>query len=42
MRPRTVVAILLVVVLLFAPKVITGMIDQAGVTAKQSVCGSVR
>jgi Sec-independent protein translocase protein TatA len=42
MRPRTVLLLVLVVVLLFAPKVITGVIDQAGATAKQSVCGAVR
>ena len=42
MRPRTVVIALLVILLLFAPKVITGFVTGAGTATKQSVCGSVR
>ncbi len=42
MRGRTVVIIIVVLLLVFAPKVLTGMIDSTGGAAKASVCGSVR
>jgi Sec-independent protein translocase protein TatA len=42
MRPRTMVIALLVVLLLFAPKVITGFVDSAGTATKQTMCGAVR
>jgi hypothetical protein len=42
MRPRTVLVILLVALLLLAPKVVTSALEQSSATAKQSVCGAVR